>query len=67
MKKLAQSISDKEGEFTGIPLQCRMLAEAFDKEVQAFCQSTVSEPELPFKLDLVGLYETFLNRKYDIC
>jgi hypothetical protein len=44
-----------------------MLAEAFDEEVRKFCQSTEFEPELQFKLDLVGLYEMFLNRKYDIC
>jgi hypothetical protein len=24
-------------------------------------------PELPFKLDLLGLYEIFTNRKYEIC
>jgi hypothetical protein len=24
-------------------------------------------PELPFKHDLLGLYEIFMNRKYDIC
>jgi len=24
-------------------------------------------PELPFKLDLLGLYEMFMNRKYDVC
>jgi hypothetical protein len=44
-----------------------MLAEAFDKEVKTFCQSTESRPDLLFKLDLIGLYEIFLNRKYDIC
>jgi len=44
-----------------------MLAEAFDKEVQAFCQSTEFVPELPFKLDLFGLYERFINKMYDIC
>jgi hypothetical protein len=67
IRKLSKSISDKDRQFTGMPLQCLMLAEAFDKEVQAFCQSTEFVPELPFKLDLVGLYEIFLNRKYDIC
>jgi ankyrin repeat protein len=67
VKKLAQSISDKDKEFTGIPLQCRMLAEAFNEEVKTFCQSAESVPELPFSLDLLGLYERFLNRKYDIC
>ena len=67
IRKLTKSISDKDRQFTGIPLQCRMLAEAFDKEVKVFCQSTEFVPELPFKLDLLGLYEIFTNRKYDIC
>jgi ankyrin repeat protein len=65
--KISQSISDKDREFTGIPLQCRMLAEAFVEKVQAFCQSTEFVPEFQLNLDLIGLYEMFLNRKYDIC
>jgi hypothetical protein len=44
-----------------------MLAEAFDKEVKTFCESTEFVPKLSSKLDLVGLYRLFLNRKYDIC
>ena len=55
VRKLSQSISDKDKQFTGIPLQCRTLTEAFDKEVETFCQSTEFVPELPFKLDLLGL------------
>jgi ankyrin repeat protein len=66
IKKIAQSISDKDKQFTGIPFQCRMLAEAFDKEVKTFCQSAATVPELTFSLDLFGLYETFMKRKYDI-
>jgi len=65
--KLSQSLSDRDKVFTGIPLQCRMLAEAFDKEVKEFCQSTEFVPELPYKLDLLGLYERCINRKYDVC
>jgi hypothetical protein len=67
VKKLAQSVSDKDKVFTGIPLQCRMLAEAFDREVETFCKSAESVPELPLSLNLLGLFERFLNRKYDIC
>jgi hypothetical protein len=66
IKKLAQSIDDEEKELTGIPLQCRMLAEAFDEEVRTFCQSAEPMPDLPFKLDLLGLYRRFIERKYDI-
>jgi len=56
IKKLGNSISDKDREFTGIPLQTRMLADAFDEEVKTFCQSAESTPDLTFKLDLLGLY-----------
>jgi hypothetical protein len=66
IKKLVQSIRDKEREFTGIPLQTRMLAEAFEREVKIFCQSPQSMPDLPFKLDLLGLYRKFIESKYDI-
>jgi len=66
IKELTKSISDKDREFTGIPLQTRLLAEAFDKEVRIFYQSTKSKPEISFKLDLLGLYLRFIERKYDI-
>jgi ankyrin repeat protein len=66
IRKLAQSISDKNGEFTGIPLQTLMLAEAFKEEFVSFYLSEKSESELPQKLDLNGLYIRFIDRKYDI-
>jgi hypothetical protein len=66
IQKLSESLSDKDKEFTGVPLQCRMLAEAFDEEVKTFCQSDEAVPDLPSKLDLLGLYERFIRRKYDI-
>jgi hypothetical protein len=66
IKKLTQSISDKDKEFTGIPLQCRMLAEAFDDEIEKYCQSSESMAEATLKLDVLELYDRFLNRKYDI-
>ena len=66
IKKLATSIHDKDKEFTGIPLQTRLLAEAFDEEVQKFYLSAESMPELTFSLDLLDLYRRFIERKYDI-
>jgi ankyrin repeat protein len=59
IRKLAQSISDKDREFTGIPLQTRMLAEAFEVDFG-------SEPVLPKQLNLLGLYGRFIERKFDI-
>ena len=66
IKKLSQSISDEDKEFTSFPLVCRMLVEEFDEEVETFCQSVESVPQLPLKLDLLGLYRRFIKRKYDI-
>lgn len=65
--KLAKSISNRDKEFAGIPLQCRILAEAFDDKLKTFCQSSESKPDLPIKLDLLELYSLFVNSKYDIC
>jgi ankyrin repeat protein len=64
IRKLFQSISDKH--FTGIPLQCRMLAEAFVKEAREFFTSAKSMPDLTFELDLLGLYNRFIEMKYEI-
>jgi ankyrin repeat protein len=63
IEKLAQSISDKEKQFTGIPLQTRMLAEAFEKEVETFCLSQKSELQLPKQLCLVDLYRKIIKDK----
>jgi hypothetical protein len=66
IRKLAQSISDKDIEFTGIPLQTRMLAEAFEEGFRSFYKSDKTQPELPDKLDLLGLYKRFIESKYYI-
>jgi hypothetical protein len=58
--KLEQSISDRDKEFTGVPLQTPLLAEAFQ-------QSDISEHNLPDRLDLLDLYKRFTERKFDIC
>jgi hypothetical protein len=66
IRKLAQSISDKDRAFTGIPLQTHVIAEAFEEEFRLFYVSEKSEPELPQKLDLLGLYRSFVDKKYDM-
>jgi hypothetical protein len=43
-----------------------MLAEAFEKGVKAFLQSAKSMPNLTFGLDLFGLYNRFIDMKYEI-
>ena len=54
---LEKSTNDKE--FTGVPLQTRLLTEAVD-------QSDLSEHNLSDRLDLLDLYKRFIDRKYDI-
>ena len=66
IRKLAASNKDKDRKFPGIPLQTRMFAEVFDVEVKAFYLSTESMPDLLFKLELLGLYGRFIERKYVI-
>jgi len=66
IRKLAQSVSDKDKEFTGIPLQTRLLADAFKEEFRSFYLSEKSEPQLLHKLNLVDLYRWFIERKYGI-
>ena len=60
---VAKSISDKEKELTGIPLQTRMLAEAFETEAKTYCLLHKSEPELPKQLCLVYLYRKFIKER----
>jgi ankyrin repeat protein len=66
IKELRDSISDKDRKFSVIPLQTRMLAEAFEEQVKKFCQTDESMTELKFQLDMVELYRRFIERKYDI-
>jgi len=66
IRKWTQSINDEDKEFTGIPLQTRMIAEAFEEDFRSFYLSEKSEPDFPHKLDLLGLYRGFVERKFDI-
>jgi len=50
--------------FTGIPLQCRMLVEAFGEEVKTFYQSADTAPVFQFEIDLFGSHRRFRDRKY---
>ncbi|GJQ79873.1 hypothetical protein Trydic_g18321 [Trypoxylus dichotomus] len=65
LEKLLESINDDVKIFAGIPLQIRMLAEAFSREFNEFYFSKdFTLPELPAKLDLLTIYERFLHNKY---
>jgi ABC-type ATPase with predicted acetyltransferase domain len=66
LKKIARSVRDEDRVLTGIALQSLNLAEAFDKEVSMFGQSSASKPDLQFQQDLLGLYGKYTQNKYDI-
>jgi hypothetical protein len=62
----AKSTQDQDSTFMGIPLQVRMLAEAFQEDFKEYYTSDDEEPELPETLDLVDLYQRFKENKYNI-
>jgi hypothetical protein len=64
--KLAQSNSDKEKEFTGVPLQTRLLAQGFEKEIRTYLLSNKSEPLLPQQLSPGHLYTKVITEKMTI-
>jgi ankyrin repeat protein len=66
LKHLAQLIRDREKEFTGIPLQTKMLAEVFEADFKAFYQSQQKEPIFRKNLYLLNLYDHFVNNKFNI-
>ncbi|XP_069670308.1 uncharacterized protein [Periplaneta americana] len=57
-------LNDKLGQFTEIPLQTFMLAEVFRSEASHFCQS--GEMKFDRKLDLLDLYNGFVNAKWNV-
>ena len=65
IRKLEQAIRDKDKEFTGLPLQNRMLSEAFAEDFVSFYLLDKSHPEFQHKLDLLGLYRRCIDGKYD--
>jgi ankyrin repeat protein len=60
----SQNFSDKDGEFTGIPLQTMMLGEAFVTEAVEYCST--GEINLPEKFNLLYLFNKFWEKKCDI-
>uniref|UniRef100_A0A914E1S0 NACHT domain-containing protein n=1 Tax=Acrobeloides nanus TaxID=290746 RepID=A0A914E1S0_9BILA len=63
---LTKSIRYKDTELTGIPLQTRMLAEAFEKDFAELFKAKEAKLQLPEQLDLTDLYECFFKKKYHI-
>ncbi|XP_069687940.1 uncharacterized protein [Periplaneta americana] len=64
LRVTARSLNDKQRIMTGIPLQTKMLAEAFWEDAQHYCAT--GEHRLPLKLDVLQLYNMFVNRKWQL-
>ena len=63
---ITKLVNDKGGEITGNPLQILLLAEAYDEEISPYLQSADSTTSSTVNLNLLGLYERFLDIKYDV-
>jgi hypothetical protein len=66
VNKFTTNTNDKLLYFMGIPLQARMLAEAFHEELIAFGQSGLEQPNFPESLSTLKLYQKFIQKKYEI-
>ncbi len=60
------SIKDNQYNFMGIPLQARLLAEAFQTVFREYYLSDEDVVFLPDSLDIVDLYQRFIDQKYQI-
>jgi hypothetical protein len=61
----AKNFSDRDGQFTGIPLQTMMLGEAFSKEAESYCVLG-AKVNLPENFNLLALFRKFTYKKCDI-
>ncbi|GFV15640.1 ankyrin-3, partial [Trichonephila clavipes] len=61
---ISKSIGDKERRFMGIPMQMRMVAEAFREGLEN--QLNQQEPTFPENFDMIKLYDRFLHAKYRV-
>ncbi|KAJ9590825.1 hypothetical protein L9F63_016156 [Diploptera punctata] len=63
-KLVRETLNDSGNEFAGIPLHCRMLAEVFHDDANNFCRT--GEVKLPPSLDVLKLYEQFVDKKLSV-
>jgi len=66
---ISDSIGDKERKFMGIPLQMKMVAEAFQEELKDslfLSQLYNQKPTFPENFDMLELYDRFIDTKYRV-
>jgi hypothetical protein len=66
LELFSSSAQDENLIFMGIPLQARLFAEAFQEKFEEFYKSDSEEMVLPENLDMIDLYQKFIERKYAI-
>ncbi|XP_069687335.1 uncharacterized protein [Periplaneta americana] len=58
------NLSEGESQFMGIPLQARMMAEMFERDLKTFNEK--GDVALPEKINLIEIFEKFVQFKYDL-
>jgi hypothetical protein len=71
VERLTTTLNDRESDFIGIPLQCRVLAECFESQLQDTIQkglpiATLIENISNNDLNLTSLYSLFMEKKLEI-
>jgi hypothetical protein len=71
VERLTTTLNDRESDFIGIPLQCRVLAECFETQLQDTIQqglpiATLIKSILENDLDLTSLYSLLMEKKLEI-
>nr|CAH0106739.1 unnamed protein product [Daphnia galeata] len=69
--RLSTTLKDKEKDFIGIPLQCRMLAEIYETQLidtirQGLSIDSLIQDISTTDLDLTSLYSLFMEKKFEI-
>jgi len=57
----SKTFNDKDGQFTGIPLQTMMLGEAFAEEAKKLCSG--EDIRLPENFNVIDLFQKFTENK----
>ena len=65
--RVSETLKDDERSFIGIPLQCRIIAECFQSDMEAILQTNVDRilesPPLQMNFDVISLYSSFMDTK----
>ena len=67
VNRVSETLDDEERSFVGIPLQCRIIAECFQSNMQAILQTNAdSTLELQENFNVIGLYKKFTDTKRNV-